>query len=99
MLPFNLRVKVWRGDNCGRCGADLTSEFRLIGYGPECCKHMGVDAKAVLAITDERGRLEAVRDMAHRHARDLQDQRFLRLLPSGSIARDYAAGHGLVSAA
>lgn len=44
-------VRVWHSGACGRCGIELTSEYRFVGYGPTCCVHLGIDP------ADELGRL------------------------------------------
>lgn len=90
------RVQVWRSDDCGRCGAALTTEYRHIGYGPVCCKHLGIDAKAIfktLATLGEapiNARISKVREMVYA---DLTraDKTALGLLPG--VAGDYARAH------
>lgn len=68
-MPSN--ALVWRQSCCSRCGKHLNSEFRLIGFGPVCCKHLDIDAPAcfaVAAMTCESQRVEAVRDLIYSDA-------------------------------
>lgn len=85
-------VLVWREHSCGRCGADLTSEYRLIGYGPECCNYIGVDGRVVLktlaGCSDPSRAIEVARALVYHGWRSRTDDALLQLLPG--IAGEYA---------
>lgn len=87
-------VLIWREHTCGRCGAALTSEYRLIGYGPDCCGARGIDGKAVIAAlascTDPNRAVELARDLLHGPLTQTV-RATLGILPG--VAGEYAAGH------
>lgn len=87
-------VLIWREHTCGRCGVALTSEYRLIGYGPDCCGHRGIDGKRVIAAlascTDPNSAVELARDLLHGPL-TATVRTTLGLLPG--VAGEYAAGH------
>ena len=89
-------IQVWRSHHCGRCGQDLVSEFRHIGYGPICCGHLGIDSKAIFSRLSELGeadlnsRIAMVREMVYSDL-SAADKTALRLLPG--VAGEYARQH------
>lgn len=89
-------VQVWHHGQCGRCARDLISEYRMIGYGPVCCKALRVDARAIFARLAELGeaplnaRIAAVRELVHGDLSSV-DKEALRLLPG--VVGEYAKAH------
>ena len=89
-------VQCWHNGQCGRCGKDLISEYRMLHFGPVCVKHLGIDDEAIFERLAQLGeaplnrRLEVVREMVFS---DLSkaDQTALSLLPG--VAGDYARLH------
>ena len=53
--------KVWHSGRCGRCGRELTSEYRFVGFGPVCCDALGIDPAAELAQLPPNVAIEAIR--------------------------------------
>lgn len=90
------RVQVWRSNHCGRCGKDLVSEFRHIGFGPECCGYLGIDARRIFRRLADLGaaplneRIATVRAMVHADL-EAADRKALNLLPG--VAGEYARQH------
>jgi len=90
-------IKVWRPHNCGRCGAELTSEYRLLSYGPICCDHLGIDSKRVfktladLGGGETRKALETARALVYNGILNKSDSLILRLMPgmAGEYARSF----------
>jgi hypothetical protein len=96
-------AKVWRPHNCGRCGAELTSEYKLLSFGPICCKHLGIDSKLIFKTVaslgggETREALEAARNMAYTSVLSRTDSLIASLLPglAGSYLRDHLSSRQL----
>lgn len=92
--PLPSCVKAWRSTDCGRCGKELISEHRLIGYGPHCCKAMGVDTKVLFKLDTDEKRLAYLREALYEHAQ--KNNPTLHLLgdmASSEVVGDYIRAH------
>lgn len=89
-------VRIWSSERCCRCGANLISDYRHLGVGPECCHHYGLDKKvvrAVMASRDDNERVELFRDALYEgKLKSPLIANMARLCPEG-IARQYIASH------
>lgn len=87
-------VVVWHHNECGRCGKELTSEFRLIGYGPICCKHLDINHKELLGL-DLNERLVKLRQVLHSTHQGLMGRLHIKVAPrQNPVVRDYLSAHG-----
>jgi hypothetical protein len=94
-------IRIWASESCCRCGANLVSEYRHLGLGPECIKVTGLkakDIKAIMATRTDNQRVVLFREALYSGAFANPALAYMqRLCPEG-LARDYLNQHAALRA-